>query len=180
MGHMAELRPDLRFFATDLAGAPQNYPAGCQFQRADLERDRLPWAAGSMDAVTCLHLVEHLHDLTLLLQETARLLKPGGRISFQDPPPENSYALQLARPSVGNFPDELLGRFNPRAAGRVGIAGPPRAQRWLGNRGQWDIAELAPCGSLPVVRSFAASRQKFTARLHWLGWSAYLIARRPL
>jgi hypothetical protein len=23
------------------------------------------------------------------------------------------------------------------------------------------------------------SRKKFTARVHWLGWSAYLVARRP-
>jgi len=48
LGHMAELRPDLHFFATDMAGTPEHYPAGCQFQRADLEQDRLPWAAGSM------------------------------------------------------------------------------------------------------------------------------------
>ena len=63
LGHIAELRPDLRLFAADFAGTPENDPAGCQFQRADLERDRLPWAAGSMDAVTCMHLVEHLREV---------------------------------------------------------------------------------------------------------------------
>src|ERR1035441_10973847 len=45
LGHIAELRPDLRLFATDVAGTPEKYTAGCQFQRSDLERDRLPWAA---------------------------------------------------------------------------------------------------------------------------------------
>ena len=35
LGHIAELRPDLRFFAADLAGTPEHYPVSCQFQRAD-------------------------------------------------------------------------------------------------------------------------------------------------
>jgi SAM-dependent methyltransferase len=180
LGHMAELRPDLRFFATDLAGAPQNYPAGCQFQRADLERDRLPWAAGSMDAVTCLHLVEHLHDLTLLLQETARLLKPGGRIYFETPHPKTLTLSSLHGPAVGTFPmnfwDDLthvrlvaLGSLahHVRSVGLEIVAS--------GISRSWPLA-----AAYPLFVFLPASRQKFTARLHWLGWSAYLIARRPL
>ena len=97
--HMAELRPDLHFFAADMAGTSEHYPSGCQFQRADLERDRLPWAAGSMDAITCMHLVEHLRDLTLLLQEAARLLKPA---------PENANPRQSAWPGRRDFHAELL------------------------------------------------------------------------
>jgi hypothetical protein len=27
---------------------------------------------------------------------------------------------------------------------------------------------------------FPPGRKKYTAKLHWLGWSAYLIARKPL
>src|SRR5688572_32598739 len=71
--HFAELRPDLRLFAVDLAGQPENYPPGCQFHRVDLEREKLPWADRSMETITCMHLVEHLSDLTLLMQEAARL-----------------------------------------------------------------------------------------------------------
>ncbi|MCX6928588.1 MAG: hypothetical protein NT154_36065, partial [Verrucomicrobia bacterium] len=51
LGHIAELRPDLRLFAADLAGTPEKYPAGCQFHRANLEQERLPWKASTMDAV---------------------------------------------------------------------------------------------------------------------------------
>src|SRR5579862_4680343 len=69
LGHIAELRPDLKLFAVDKAGMPERYPAGCQFQKLDLEKERLMWANGSMDAITCTHLVEHLHDLTLLMKE---------------------------------------------------------------------------------------------------------------
>jgi hypothetical protein len=32
--------------------------------------------------------------------------------------------------------------------------------------------------SYPVFWFLPASRKKFTARIHWLGWSAFLIARR--
>jgi hypothetical protein len=46
--HFAELRPDLKLFATDLAGSPEKYPAGCAFHRGDIQKDRLPWPAGSI------------------------------------------------------------------------------------------------------------------------------------
>src|ERR1019366_8171423 len=110
---------------------------------ADLERDQLPWEAGSMDAVTCMHLVEHLRDTTLLLQEAARLLKPGGRIYFETPHPKS---LTLSSPrgrAVGtftlNFFDDpthvrpvALGALAQQARGgglEGGASGTPR--RWL-------------------------------------------------
>jgi SAM-dependent methyltransferase len=178
--HMAELRPDLHFFAADMAGTSEHYPSGCQFQRADLERDRLPWAAGSMDAITCMHLVEHLRDLTLLLQEAARLLKPGGRIYFETPHPKT---LTLASPrgrAAGTF---TLNFFDdPTHVRLVAIGALAQQVREVG-------LEVADSGisrnwlfaaSYPLYVLLPASRQKFTARVHWLGWSAYLIARRPL
>ena len=82
LGHIAELRPDLKLFAADIAGKPERYPTGCQFHKADLEHDKLPWGDGTVDAITCMHLVEHLNDLTMIFRETARLLKPGGRLLY--------------------------------------------------------------------------------------------------
>ena len=179
LGHMAELRPDLRLFAADLEGKPANYPAGCQFQRADFERDRLPWSAGSMDAITCMHLVEHLHDLTLLLQEAARLLKPGGRIYFETPHPKS---LTLASPrgrSVGTFTLNFLD--DPTHVRLVAVGALAHQVRGVGlevvasgTSRNWLLA-----AAYPMFVFLPASRQKFTARLHWLGWSAYLIARHP-
>src|SRR5207244_2059585 len=60
LGHFAELRPDLKLFSTDLAGSPEKYPAGCQFHRGDIQKDKLPWQSGSMNSIICLHVVEHL------------------------------------------------------------------------------------------------------------------------
>ena len=179
LGHIAELRPDLRLFAADAAGTPEKYPAGCQFQRADLERERLPWAAGTMDAITCMHLVEHLRDLTLLLQETARLLKPGGRIYVETPHPKS---LTLASPrgrAAGTF---TLNFFDDPTHVR------PVAMGALAQQARGVGLEVVASGvsrnwlfaaAYPLFLLMAPSRQKFTARVHWLGWSAYLIARRP-
>ena len=180
LGHIAELRPDLRLFAADFAGTPQNYPAGCQFQRADLERDRLPWADGSMDAITCMQLVEHLRDSTLLLQEAARLLKPGGRIYFETPHPKS---LTLSSPhgrAVGTF---TLNFFDDPTHVR------PVAMGALAQQARSVGLEVTASGiarnwlfaaAYPLFVWLPPSRQKFTSRVHWLGWSAHIIARRPL
>ena len=179
LGHIAELRPDLRLFAADRQGTPENYPAGCQFQRADLERDRLPWAGGTMDAITCMQLVEHLHDTTLLMQEAARLLKAGGRIYFETPHPKS---LTLSTPRGREAGTFTLNFFDdPTHVRLVTMGGLAQQARSVGlevvasgTSRNWLFA-----AAYPLFLSLPPSRQKFTALIHWLGWSAYLIARRP-
>jgi len=176
--HIAELRPDLKLYAVDLAGAPENYPRGCQFHRANLEADRLPWPDASMDAITCMQLVEHLRDLKLILEEIARLLKPGGRILFETPHPKS---LTLSSPTGSaagtftlNFFDDAT-HFRPVAMGA--LAQQCRAVKLevfaSGISRNWLFAAAHPF--LLLARP---SRKKFTARVHWLGWSAYLTARK--
>lgn len=180
LGHMAELRPDLRLFAADKAGQPEQYPAGCQFRSVDLERGKLPWLDHSMDAITCMHLIEHLHDLTSLLAEAARLLKPGGRIYFETPHPK-SLALASPRGAAAgrftlNFFDDPT-HVRPVAMGalaqQVRRAGLEVVAS--GTSRNWLFA-----AAWPLLMFLPPSRKKFTARVHWLGWSAFLIARRPL
>jgi SAM-dependent methyltransferase len=178
LGHMAELRPDLHFFAADLAGSPEHYPAGCQFQQADFERDRLPWADGSMDAITCMHLVEHLRDVTPLLQEVARLLKPGGRVYLETPHPKT-----LTLPSPGG---RAAGTFtlnfydDPTHVRLVEVDALAEHGRRLGLEtiGSGVSRSWVLAAAYPLFFFLPASRKKFIARVHWLGWSAYLIARR--
>ena len=180
LGHIAELRSDLRLFAADKSGEPEKYPAGCRFQRVDLERGKLPWPEHSMDAITCMHVVEHLSDLTSLLAEVARLLKPGGRVYFETPHPK-SLTLPSPRGAAAgtftlNFFDDpthvrlvAMGTLaqQVRAAGLEVVAS--------GTSRNWLFA-----AAWPLLVFLPPSRKKFTARVHWVGWSAYLIARRPL
>src|SRR4051812_24410369 len=81
--HMAELRPDLRYASVDIAGRPPRMPPSTVFAQANLESDSLPWSDGSFDAITCLHVVEHLRSMNNLWREIARLLKPGGRVYIE-------------------------------------------------------------------------------------------------
>ena len=175
--HMHELRPDLQLHAVDLEGRPESYPAGCKFQRANLETDRLNWADASMDAVTCMHLVEHLKKLEHLFAETARLLRPGGRVYFETPHPKTVDLPSLRGKWKGDF--TLNFYDDPTHVSPVKVetleslaqgAGLEVLERGISRN--WLFA-----ASWPVFLFLPASRKKFTARVHWLGWSAFLIAR---
>lgn len=54
------------------------------FERRDATGP-LPWTQGSFDAVICIDSVNHFPDRAQILQEWARLLKPGGKLLFTDP-----------------------------------------------------------------------------------------------
>jgi len=176
---MAELRPDLRLRAADLAGQPEAYPKDCEFVRINLEADRLPWHDASVDAVTCMHLVEHLREIEPMMREVARLLKPGGRVYFETPHPRT---LTLASPT-----GEAAGTFtmnfydDPTHVRLVSVGALAQAARAVG-------LQVAASGTSRNwffalawlwLWSTPPSRKRFTALAHWRGWSAYLIARRP-
>jgi SAM-dependent methyltransferase len=178
LGHFAELRPDVKLFATDMAGSPEKYPAGCAFNRGDIQKDPLPWPPGSLDSITCIHLVEHLNSLDFLFEEAARLLKPGGRIFIETPHPKTVVIQSLPGAWAGTFPmsfyDDLT-HTKPVAIGVLAHAARRTGFEIIssGTSRNWLFAM-----SYPLFFLAPPSRQKFTAKLHCIGWSAYLIAER--
>jgi SAM-dependent methyltransferase len=178
LGHIAQLRPDLRLLAADKIGEPEKYPAGCRFRRADFEREPLPWPTATADAITCMHLVEHLSSLSLLLREIARVLKPGARVYFETPHPKT-----LALPSRRSSPVTFTMNFydDPTHLQVVPMAALAEQVRSAGLRVEssgtsrnWLFA-----AAHPLFAFLPPSRKKYTAHVHWLGWSACLIASRP-
>jgi SAM-dependent methyltransferase len=180
LGHIAELRPDLKLFASDIAGQPNKYPAGCEFQRADFERDKLRWPDRSMDCITCMQLLEHLNDPTPLLRETARLLKPGGRAFFETPHPKT---LVLSSPPMAAAGTFTLNFYDDRSHTKVVVMGALASMarevglkvETTGISRNWLFA-----ASHPFFWFLPPSRKKFTALINWIGWSAYLVAVRPM
>ncbi len=177
LSHFAQLRPDLRLLAADKFGQPEKYPAGCQFRRADFERDPLPWPAATVDAITCMHLVEHLKDLRLLLPEIARVLKPGAQVYFETP---HTKTLTLPSRRGGPLPFTMNFYDDPTHVQVVTMAALAQQVQSVGLRVErtgtsrnWLFA-----AAHPLFAMLPPSRKKFTAHVHWLGWSACLIASR--
>jgi 2-polyprenyl-3-methyl-5-hydroxy-6-metoxy-1,4-benzoquinol methylase len=177
--HMSELRPDLQYAAVDIAGQPAVMPPDTSFARANLESDRLPWPDQSFDAITCMHVVEHLRTTTNLWREIARLLRPEGRVYIETPGMQS-----VTTPSA---PEALRGKItvnfydDPTHIRPVPIASMVNAARDVGLTAKrtgrsrnWVFA-----GAYPLFLILPRSRKRYVAKLHWLGWSAYLIAEKP-
>jgi len=177
--HMSELRPDLNFFSVDIAGRPPRTPRNTEFVQANLESDTLPWPEQSFDSITCMHVVEHLHTMTNLWREIRRLLKPGGRVYIETPGLQSvttpSAPESLRGKITLNFYDDpthiqpvpitslvALARDNRLFVSRAG-----RSRNWLF------------AAAYPLLSLLPASRKRYVAKLHWLGWSVYLIAEKP-
>jgi SAM-dependent methyltransferase len=178
--HMWELRPDLHFYAVDIASRPLRTPPSTTFAQLDLESGSLPWPDDFFDSVTCMHLIEHLKTATNLWRETARVLKPGGRVYMETPGPESARTPSapgaLRKTVTMNFFDDpthilpVPTDAMEKAARDCGLK-PTKA----GRSRNWIFA-----ASYPFFALLPARRTRYVAKLHWLGWSAYLIAKKPL
>lgn len=177
--HMSELRPDLSFASVDIAGRPARTPLNTSFAKANLESEILPWPDRSFDGITCMHVVEHMRTLTNLWGEIARLLKPGGRVYIETPGPESVTTQSPPEPLRGkitlNFFDDPT-HIEPISLGSLssGARGVGLSVRKTGRSRNWLFAVAYPLLSIIPV-----TRRRYVAKLHWLGWSVYLIAQKP-
>ena len=179
LNHFAELRPDLSLASSDIAGNPSAYPRGTDFKQANFDTDRLPWADASFDAITCMHVVEHLVKPSHLIGECARLLKPGGRVYIETPHPKtvnmkSPVGAGTEHVTVNFFDDSTHVRPVPvtelstdaMSAG-LSIVSSGASRNLL-------FASFFPFLFLLRPRS----RVRYVAQIHFVGWSAFIVARR--
>lgn len=176
--HFAELRPDIHFAAVDLR-RPGSLPAGAEFAVVDLESGPLPWGDASFDSITCMHLIEHLRRSDALWSECARVLKPGARMYVETPGPLSLTAKTVTGKAAGtvtmNFYDD------PTHTTLV----PVEEMRVAAERAGLKIEASGKSRNLLFVLAYPllalirpSTRSRYVARLHWMGWSHYVIATR--
>lgn len=176
--HFAELRPDIKYAAVDLKRPPA-LPPSIEFAVVDLEAGPLPWEDATFDAITCMHLIEHLRRTDALWKECARVLKPGGRIYVETPGPLSLTAKTVTGKAAGsvtmNFYDD------PTHTSLVPVeemrAGSERAGLVVESAGKSrNLLFVLLYPLLALVRP--NTRSRYVAKLHWMGWSHYVIASR--
>ena len=160
------------------------YATSADPARHDVRANRPGARAASLadrffDSITCMHLIEHLTTVTNLWREIARVLKPAGRVYIETPGPESvrtrSAPNELRGKVTLNFFDDpthvlpVTREVMASAAREHGLI-PAKS----GKSRNWIFA-----ASYPFFALLPARRQRYVAKLHWLGWSVYLIARKP-
>jgi SAM-dependent methyltransferase len=78
------LYPSLEIYGLDLI-EPSHVPSFIRYERVDIDKQPLPYADSSFDAVVLAHVLEHLVNPLLLGPEIHRILRPGGRVYSETP-----------------------------------------------------------------------------------------------
>ncbi|MCB0630274.1 MAG: methyltransferase domain-containing protein [Saprospiraceae bacterium] len=86
----------LEYAAEQIAGSPQDLE-NLTFRQGDAHH--IPFADASLDVVYGRYILEHVHDPSQVLREVYRVLKPGGRVYFQ----ENTISIMKLYPECPQF-----------------------------------------------------------------------------
>jgi SAM-dependent methyltransferase len=177
LNHFHEARPDLHLFSTDLEGKPELYPNNTSFFRADITTDSLPWEDGSMDGITCMHLVEHILTYDNFFKESNRLLKTGSKIYIETPHPKTPYLFSNNLDQVGkftyNFWDDLT-HLQIVPVGKLAA---------IATTYGFEVVKVSVSRNLlfactHLFSFFLSPRKKMIAKIHFIGWSSYVILKK--
>lgn len=80
--------------------------AGYDFVRLDIDDTPLPWPAHSVDLLICSHVLEHVRNDARVVDEIARVVRPGGHVIAMVPineTDETTHPLHVRRYSTATF-----------------------------------------------------------------------------
>jgi 2-polyprenyl-3-methyl-5-hydroxy-6-metoxy-1,4-benzoquinol methylase len=154
--------------------------AGLKVFTGYLEQAQFPDA--SFDAITLIEIVEHLRDARSLLQECARILKPGGVVLVTTPNAHSWTARAMGARWAGFSLNDMGGHisfFNPHSIGllatRCGLQTHHIETR---NVRFFERGQCAP--SLHAVAKIAAELLNWPARVAGTGHDLHAYLQRPL
>lgn len=177
-------RPDIKNCGVDYS-ASEDPPAGYEFKKIDLNRDRLPYPDAHFDFVLASHVIEHLRDGVAFFAECCRVTKLGGRVMITCPS-ERSITLsgfpfdhdKFCSTSFFDDPTHLGRPYSPQSLFRLAryYNMEPEA---CGYDQSLYIKILSP---LLSVWARLAKDAVLLEKVVWQskGWASYLLARRPL
>jgi SAM-dependent methyltransferase len=103
-----EYRPDLSICGIDIIDQKIHLPENINFSVVNAEKDRLPFPDNYFDAVSMIHVIEHLESVSKVFSEINRVLKPRSSFYFETPAEKS---INIPRFTMF-FPDKTGGPLN--------------------------------------------------------------------
>jgi ubiquinone/menaquinone biosynthesis C-methylase UbiE len=169
-------RPDLKFISVDKYDFSREVTFETFFE-VDISTEALPITDDSVDAVFCVHVLDHIMSYDLVLSNIKRVLKSSGSIYIEVPSTRSLYVPSfgmLKGPGTINFYDDPthIRPFTRHSLYRIGKRIGTEQIR-TGFARNWAYCLLAP--AIILYSLIKRDRQMFGIVL-WniVGWSVYL------
>lgn len=178
--HFVELRKDLKITAMDIIEPNENVQRVAHYIKCDASKDKFQIENNSLDAITCMQLVEHINTIDNLLSESFRVLRPGGIMYIETPHPKtiilNSPKSQMLGKFTINFYDDPT-HIRPISLGVLACT----AKKYGFKIYMSGISRNIFIASLwPIYLFLPPSFKKYTSYVHFKGWSNFLIVQKDV
>jgi SAM-dependent methyltransferase len=173
----------LRHSGVDYCVPAGPMPENFNFKRADLSREKLPFADDEFDLVIASHIIEHVANPVEFFGDCLRVCKPGG-LAYFEAPSERSLKLpgmpfnfhRFDSLSFYDDPTHCSRPWSPQAFYRLSkyYSCEPVRTNYLFS---WTHRLLSPL-TIPLTFIF---RHKFFACCVWqtIGWASFVLVRKP-
>lgn len=164
--------------------AKGSVPEGFEFQRCDLNKDRLPYGDDEFDLVIASHVMEHISSPLAFFAECIRVLKPSGYL-YVETPSERSLFLpgmflrldEFHSLSFFDDPTHCLRPWSPQSLHRLTRYYGCEPMR-VGYITSWRAKLLFPAKMIVALLRRDATYFE-SAVWQAVGWASFLILKKP-